>query len=71
MKLNFTALWKPNMPELIALFGQAQLVKHDTGRYELRGGTRRDHLDAVEWASLFCHEATMPLASERRALASN
>lgn len=42
--------------QVIASFGQAQLVKHLDGKYELRGGSTGDRLAAKEWISLFCHK---------------
>lgn len=41
--------------EVIASFGQAQLVKYLDGKYELRGGSREDRLAAKEWISMFWH----------------
>ena len=43
--------------ELIASQGQARLVRHLNGRYELRGGTPADRQHLKEWCSLFLHEA--------------
>lgn len=43
--------------ELIASFGEAQLVRKANGRYEIRGGSAADHQRAKEWISLFLHEA--------------
>jgi hypothetical protein len=43
--------------ELVAAFGQAELVRTLAGRYELRGGTAEDRQKAGEWISLFLHEA--------------
>ncbi len=45
--------------ELIAGWGEAELVRHLDGRYELRGGTPEDRQAAREWISLFFHEATV------------
>lgn len=45
--------------ELIARFGQAELVRHLGGRCELRGGTAADHARAREWCSLFFHESSI------------
>ena len=42
--------------EVIASFGQARLVKHLDGKYELRGGSKQDRLAAKEWIALFCHD---------------
>jgi hypothetical protein len=41
--------------EVVATFGQAQLIKKSDGRHELIGGTRNDHVNAIEWCSLFHH----------------
>ncbi len=41
--------------EVIALFGQAKLIKFLNGKYELRGGTKEDRIAAHEWISMFCH----------------
>ena len=45
--------------EVIAEFGEAQLVKLLTGKLELRGGSREDRLAAKEWVSLFMHDAVV------------
>ena len=39
--------------ELIATFGQAQLVRMLDGKSELRGGTAEDRQEAKEWISMF------------------
>ncbi len=46
--------------EIIRTFGTAELLRHTSGDWELRGGTRTDRLEAREWISLFCHEAVLP-----------
>ena len=43
--------------ETIAVFGDARLVKHLDGKFELRGGTADDRRAAREWCSLFLHDA--------------
>ena len=45
--------------EVIAAFGQAQLVKYLDGKLELKGGSREDRLAAKEWLSMFMHEAVV------------
>jgi hypothetical protein len=45
--------------EVVASFGQAQLVKCLDGKYELRGGSEEDRLAAKEWISIFCHEVVV------------
>ena len=44
---------------LIATFGSAKLVRCLNGRFELRGGTQADLIEAREWASMFLPEVTM------------
>ncbi len=57
MKLDsLKALWQQH-DELIASFGQAQLVRTLDGAYELKGGTSEERKQAIEWISLFLHEA--------------
>ena len=41
---------------VIAMFGEAKLLKFPNGKYELRGGSRDDRISAHEWISLFFHE---------------
>ena len=43
----------------VARFGQASLVKTQEGRYALRGGSKSDHIEARDWASMFLHEAVL------------
>lgn len=38
-------------------FGSARLLSDQRGRLELRGGSREDRISAIEWISLFMHEA--------------
>lgn len=45
--------------EVIATFGEAQLVKTLDCKYELRGGSRGDHTAAKEWISLFMHDVVV------------
>ncbi len=40
---------------VIAIFGEAKLIKFLDGRYELQGGSKEDRLAAREWISMFCH----------------
>jgi hypothetical protein len=42
---------------VLMTFGSAQLLSDQTGRMELRGGSREDQISAIEWISLFMHEA--------------
>ena len=43
----------------VARFGQASLVKTKEGRFALRGGSKSDHIEARDWASMFLHEAVL------------
>jgi hypothetical protein len=43
--------------KIIAIFGAARLVRKLDGRHEFIGGTPADHAAAIEWCSLFAHEA--------------
>jgi hypothetical protein len=45
--------------ETIATFGEAKLVKTLNGKYELRGGSPHDRVQAREWISLFMHNAVV------------
>ena len=45
--------------ELIASWGEAELVRHLGDRYELRGGSAEDRQAAREWISLFLHQAVV------------
>jgi len=48
--------------EVLAVFGDARLVKHINGKIELRGGTVNDQREARAWAEEFIPElaATLP-----------
>jgi hypothetical protein len=55
MKLsNYFSVFK-DKGEVIAYFGQAQLVKYLDGKYKLTGGSKEDRVEAKEWISMFCH----------------
>jgi hypothetical protein len=41
---------------VIAMFGEAKLIKFLNGKFELRGGSQEDRISAHEWISLFFHE---------------
>jgi hypothetical protein len=65
MKLKFFPPFKDE-GELIASWGEAQLIKYLDGKVELRGGSKEDRLAAREWISLFWHEAVVGDGSGRR-----
>jgi hypothetical protein len=52
--------------EVIAIFGQARLVKRLDGKLELVGGSADDHAEAREWVSMFLHEALIGHGPRRR-----
>ena len=41
---------------VIAVFGGGTLVKAQSGKLELQGGTQSDFIEAREWASMFAPE---------------
>jgi hypothetical protein len=45
--------------EVIARFGDAQLIRFLDGKMELRGGSNDDRTAAREWMSMFWHEAVV------------
>jgi hypothetical protein len=45
--------------KVIALFGDAKLVKTINSKYELRGGSKEDRTAAQEWVSMFMHEMVL------------
>jgi hypothetical protein len=45
--------------EVVAAWGQAQLIKYLDGETELKGGSKEDRIEAREWISLFWHEAVV------------
>ena len=60
MKLkHLVELWWANDGEVVARFGNAALIKHRDGKWQLKGGSHDDHLSAREWISLFLHEAVV------------
>ncbi len=44
---------------VVALFGQARLMREADGRFALEGGNRHDRLAAIEWTSMFLPEAVV------------
>lgn len=51
-----------NKGKTVGFFGAANLINYRDGRWELRGGSPRDHAAAHEWRSVFQHETTFPSA---------
>jgi hypothetical protein len=58
MKMKFFPPFKDE-GEVVAAWGQAQLIKYLDGKTELKGGSKEDRLAAQEWISLFWHEAVV------------
>jgi hypothetical protein len=54
MKLKFFPLFRDE-GEVVASWGEAQLVKYLDGKTELRGGSEQDRAEAKEWMSMFRH----------------
>jgi hypothetical protein len=65
MKLKLFPLFKDE-GEVVAGWGEAQLIKYLDGKVVLKGGTKEDRLAAHEWISLFWHEAVVGEGSGRR-----
>ncbi len=57
MKKLWQSWRRAEVVQVIARFGQAELVVTASGRMELRGGSEADVAEAREWISLFMHEA--------------
>jgi hypothetical protein len=70
IKLNNVLRNIINTDRIIQWFGEARLVQHADGRYELIGGTRADLIAAREWISLFGHDIVLgkPANTRRPAL---
>ena len=45
--------------EVVASWGEAQLIKYLDGKTELRGGWKEDRIAAREWISMFLSDAVM------------
>ena len=45
--------------ELIASWGQAQLIKNLDGKVVLKGGSKEDRIAAREWISMFLSDAVV------------
>lgn len=57
MRFNSADWLRKEADEIVAVFGEAKLVRRSDGKAELRGGSDQDRLQAREWISLFWHEA--------------
>jgi hypothetical protein len=43
--------------EVVASWGEAQLVKYLDGKLELKGGSKEDRIATREWVSMFLNDA--------------
>ncbi|HRZ35129.1 MAG TPA: hypothetical protein P5534_02060 [Candidatus Paceibacterota bacterium] len=59
MKLKYADWIRQDTDEIVAVFGQAELVRRLDGKTELRGGTEQDRVAAKEWIALFWHETVL------------
>ena len=55
--------------EVVASWGEAQLIRYLDGKLELKGGSKADRLAAHEWISLFWHEAMLDDGLAKKATA--
>ena len=58
MSLRFFPPFKDE-GEVVAIFGQARLVRYLDGKVQLLGGSAEDFTQAKEWISMFWHEAVV------------
>ncbi len=66
MKMKFFPPFKDE-GEVMASWGEAQLIKYLDGKPELRGGSEQDRAEAREWMSMFWNEAVAGEGSGQRA----
>ena len=59
MKANGHCSDRTGKVRIVASFGDTRLVRHVNGPYQLCGGSASNHADAMEWISLFLHEAVV------------
>ena len=62
MKLKFFPPFRDE-GEVVAGWGEAQLIKYLDGKTELRGGSEQERAEAREWMMLFWHEAVVGKSS--------
>ncbi len=55
----------PEPVEVIESFGSAELVRDMQGSYELRGGTKRERQEALDWARKFMPQALPEITPSR------
>ena len=59
MRFKYADWIRRDTDEVVAVFGQAKLVRRLDGKTELRRGTDQDCIAAKEWIALFWHEAVL------------
>jgi hypothetical protein len=57
---------RSNRISTIARFGAAHLCSDERGRVQLEGGSNEERIEALEFVSLFLHEATPEVNPHRR-----
>jgi hypothetical protein len=57
MRLKHLWLQQETEQQVLAIFGEARLVRTLDGRLELRGGSHRDREEAQEWIERFMRPA--------------
>ncbi len=65
MKMKFFPPFKDE-GEVIASWGDAQLIKYLDGKLVLKGGSKEDRIAAREWISMFLSDAVVREASGRQ-----
>ena len=59
MRFKYADWIRRNTDEVVAVFGQAKLVRRLDGKTELRGGTDQERVAAKEWTALFWREVVL------------
>jgi hypothetical protein len=58
MKMKFFPPFKDE-DEVMASWGEAQLIKYLEGKLVLKGGSKEDRIEAREWISMFLNDAVV------------
>lgn len=64
---NMLRLFQRSEKRVIATFGSARLLEDRRGWLEIAGGSPQDRSEAMEWISLFRHDAVWNDAAHRAA----
>jgi len=59
MRFKYADWIRRDTDGVVAVFGQARLVRRLDGKAALQGGTDQDRVKAKEWIALFWHEAVL------------